>query len=242
MSAEAPQKPKGPQKAVIFDLDGTLYSLKGSKKLFMALKLWRSIGILRHFNAVRQTVRHELFSDSDHLKLSLFHQLAARAHISKNRAEEWYNEEFWRAFIALLQKKAEPRPGLKEWLIKAKEKQIKLFIVSDYDHIAERLTALGLSAELFDLLLSSEEFGQLKPAPIAFQAALDSFKVAGSNSLIIGDSPALDEAGAKAAHIPFWGINDAGVPKEGYFSWPELLKKLNTLLEDKAGEETAEFN
>ncbi len=198
----------------------------------MAQKLWRSIHILRHYNSVRHALRHELFSDSDHLKLALAHQLAARAHITPSQAKEWYEEQFWGAFLALLQQKAKVRPGLKEWLIKAKEQNIKLSIVSDYDHIPERLKALNLSPDLFDLLLTSEEFGQLKPAPVAFQAALDNFQVAAPYSLVIGDSPLLDEAGAKAANIPFLGLNNKPSNTTGYYSWPQLLEKLNALLAD----------
>lgn len=211
--------------AIIFDLDGTLYNFP-HKHFSMALRLWKSISFLRHLSGSRAHLRKELFENGVHLKNALYYQLARRSGHSVSAAREWYDNQFWPSFIQELHKLGS-RPGLADCLNQLHKAGIKLVVLSDYDHIAQRLDALGLDSGIFDQLLSSEEFGQLKPAAAPFLAALDSVKVTPAHGLVIGDSPQLDEAGALAANIPFLGIGDKD---SSYASWNEIEQKLRQIV------------
>jgi len=209
-------------KGVIFDLDGTLYTLK-HMKLRMALILWSSIGFLRNLFAARAVARAQVFNNSNDLLYCVYTELAKNAKRSSGDAEKWYQNTFMPAFIKLLHEKAVIRSDVKSLLKELKQKEIKLGIVSDFSHVKERVAAIGLDPELFDILKASEEFGVLKPSPEPVLGVAHEWNIASENIIMVGDRDDMDGECARRANMGFVGITDKTSAKENFFMWKDAL-------------------
>jgi HAD superfamily hydrolase (TIGR01549 family) len=64
--------------------------------------------------------------------------------------------------------------------------------------------------EYLDLLVVSEEVGVAKPDPAIFRIALEQLGVEAHEALFVGDSPEFDLRGAAAAGLPFVWMNPRG--------------------------------
>ena len=92
-----------------------------------------------------------------------------------------------------------PYPGVKETLIKLKEKKLKLAVVTDAPRIQAwlRLTAMKLD-DFFDAVVALDSRKKQKPSRLPFEAAMKKLKVHASECLMVGDNPDRDIKGAKA--------------------------------------------
>jgi putative hydrolase of the HAD superfamily len=89
---------------------------------------------------------------------------------------------------------------------------IRLVVVSNWDwSLHERLTETGLTP-LLDGALASAEVGAAKPDPAIFHAALERVGVAPEHAWHVGDTPAADVEGARAAgQEPVYIARDGGL-------------------------------
>lgn len=78
----------------------------------------------------------------------------------------------------------------------------------------EKLRRLGI-ADLFPIVIISEEVGVAKPDPAIFRLALERAGVPPSQSAFIGDNPEIDIAGAQAAGLMSIWYNRQGRPWPG---------------------------
>lgn len=206
---------------VVFDLDGTLYTLSGLRPR-MALSLWRSLGVLRHISGARRAVRQREFADGDALRGEFYRELGDRAGISQARAAEWYQEMFLPAFVALLDRHGTKRPELLKLLARLRTRGVRLAVVSDFPRVEDRLRALGIPPEAFDAVGSAEESGALKPWPRALLSVAAQWEMEPTKVLVVGDRQDLDGACAEAAGMAFLGV-DNGVHRggrgKGFVSW-----------------------
>ena len=93
-----------------------------------------------------------------------------------------------------------PYPGVKQTLGKLRKRGLKLCIVTDAprNKTWQRLAVTGLADE-FDVVITKDDTGQLKPSPLPFKALLKRIKLAPSSVLFLGDNPERDIKGARAA-------------------------------------------
>ena len=212
---------------IIFDLDGTLYQMK-FMKIKMSLRLIGSLGFLRHLNASRTAVRQKEFNGRAELLSAFYGELATRAGRTVQQSKSWYENDFYQAFIRVLNRTARPRSGLLEMLGKLRADGMKLAVVSDFGRIPERLAALGINPELFDMLKSSEDCGALKPAPESFLCVARDWNLAPEQILVVGDRADRDGLGARHAGMPFLGIADKSNSLADFYCWNDALVKLDT--------------
>jgi HAD superfamily hydrolase (TIGR01549 family) len=216
-------------KAVIFDLDGTLYTL-GGMKFWMALSLWSSVGMLRRLSAARMAVRNREFSDCDKLMSAFYMELAKETGSTRERVENWYQNRFMPAFVKLLEKRGQVRKGLEGLLHRLKQKEIKLAVVSDFGAVKERLEALDIDVSLFDELMSSEEAGALKPSPKAPVMLSKKWSVAPSDILMVGDRIDRDMECARRAGMQFIGISDSRLQVvSDFFLWTDASSRIEAV-------------
>ncbi len=194
-------------RAVIFDLDGTLYTLR-LMRLRMALSLLSSVGLLRQLGPARRALRGAVFSDRAALLASLHEELGRRAGTSAERARAWYEDRFLPAFVELLRRRGRLRPGLVPLLGRLRERGVRTAVVSDYGRVAERLTALRLDPGLFDDLVAAEDHGVLKPSAVPFEALALRWRLDPGEVIAVGDREDLDAASARAAGMGFVGVRD----------------------------------
>ena len=91
-----------------------------------------------------------------------------------------------------------PYPGTKRTLLKLKQKNIKLAIVSDAPKIKVwiRLVNMGME-DFFDVVVALEDTGRQKPSKLPFKAVLKQLNLKGDECLMVGDRPLRDLVGAK---------------------------------------------
>jgi len=78
------------------------------------------------------------------------------------------------------------------------------------DRQREKLEILGIE-DWFDTIVISGELGTAKPDPRVFQLAAEGLRTAEANVCHVGDEPAADIAGAKAAGLTAVWLNRGGV-------------------------------
>lgn len=105
-------------------------------------------------------------------------------------------------------------PDAQVLLAALSESGLELGVISNFDYrIYGILEALGLSRH-FDSITVSSEAGYAKPAPEIFRMALERHSLPTKEALHVGDSEALDVAGARAAGIAVVLVDpDAAAPE-----------------------------
>lgn len=229
-----------PVEAVVFDLDGTLYSKSQVKKV-MLKKLCFSIFKLKKFNDCRKAAAGDDFGEAEVMFDAVLDRLASggfelRRSVRRERWRVWLQQSYYPALLEAVAA-AEPRPGMIKLLGRMAGCGIKLAVVSDYGYVPERLESLGFNPSRFDLLLGTEELGAMKPAPRIARIVLDCLKVKADRVLVVGDRADTDQALAADNGMLFLGITDKTSNKtdcadsEGqWISWDKMLALFSSAL------------
>lgn len=223
-------------KAVLFDLDNTLYDFNSAHK--HALRTLAEYGqsrfdvdprrfLLTYKEADRQLKAELPLVAACHNRLLIAQRMLELLDLPSIVTPLELYEIYWGAFLRVIK----PYPGAMEVLDHLHGQGIRTGICTDMTaHIQHRkIAALGMSAFL-DAMVSSEEAGVEKPNPKIFHDCLRKLKVNPNEALFIGDSFERDVCGAHAAGlIPFWlNINkhpavQADFPYKELHSLTELL-------------------
>ena len=195
-------------RAVLFDLDGTLYQQPRMRAL-MAMELALSFATrplsarrrVRTLSAYRKA--QEALRSSGGGDVSPKTQLefaAARSGVPVHEVSTLVNEwMFERPLKHLPSCRAE---GLFELLSLLEQTGIPLGVLSDYPADA-KLRALGVEGRFSVVLCSSDpEVGALKPDPRGFLRAAERWQTDAADVLVVGDRLEVDGHGAVAAGMP----------------------------------------
>jgi HAD superfamily hydrolase (TIGR01509 family) len=195
-------------KAIVLDLDGTLYR-QGPLRRAMALRLLRAHAVrplhgLRTFrvlSAYRKAQEHLRDADGPRdlaeaqLRFACERTKVEPAFVSAC-VTRWMEQEP----LPLLARFA--WPGVGEFLQTCKARGLRLGVLSDYPPEA-KLEALGIR-QLFDVILCAQapDVGVFKPHPRGLQLALERLGATAAESLYVGDRVEVDAAAAAAAGMP----------------------------------------
>lgn len=102
-------------KAVVFDLDGTLYCKK-HLTLRICFHCLRSLNFIKNMQAVRDVFKGTDFSTQEKLYENFFNELACRCRKTPETAMDWYMNRFYPAFIHVLKKHYRPAAGVESLL------------------------------------------------------------------------------------------------------------------------------
>lgn len=237
-SVPNPLNPAGRVRAVLFDLDGTLYRQR-PMRAWMVLELatlairrplqapvsWR---VLSEFRRAQEALRgHETGRGGAIEQLEL---TARRTGMSVDHVEaivaEWMME---RPLKHLPRCRAE---GLMPLLDFLSRRGIKAGVFSDYPPDL-KLQALGIGGRFSVVLCSTDPaVGKFKPHPRGFLVASERWQVDPSQVLVVGDRADADAAGASAAGMPCVIIGKRNSHKaSGFVSLPSL-ERLRDVLDD----------
>jgi putative hydrolase of the HAD superfamily len=195
-------------KAVLFDLDGTLYD--------------RDALAARLFDAQYREFERELSSVGRERFLRDVHLMDEHGHGDKetgysNLVRAWgldarlatrLIDQFWSSYDGLCALPEDTRSTVAE----LRRRDLKLGVGTNGQGLRQRrkLAALGLE-RAFDVVLVSEEEGVRKPDAEIFRRALARCGVAASEALFVGDHPDADVRGAHDAgltavwkFVPYW--------------------------------------
>jgi phosphoglycolate phosphatase/putative hydrolase of the HAD superfamily len=233
-------------RAVLFDLDGTLYHQPAMRAL-MALELttavfgglrratrtWR--GLTAYRKAQEELRAREARAPStkrvqpaDQLVLA-----ASTAGLSEPElasiVAEWMFERPLK-YLPLCRAR-----GLHELVNFLEHRGLDMGVLSDYP-VGAKLRALGL-ADRFSLVLCStdRDIGAFKPSPRGFLRAAAHWRLAPGEVLMVGDRPELDAVGATAAGMPcaIIGRVRVSLPESARCLAFQSLERLRRALDDR---------
>ncbi len=219
------------KKAVLFDLDNTLYNYervhkKALKKVFNVLKKEIKISFkefFRLYKISKAEIHRELAGTaSSHNRVLYFQRLIEKTHntVEPLMILKLY-DSYWDNFLDNIRL----NKGVLKTLKILKEKGIKTAIVSDLTtHIQLRKMAkLGITPYI-DFLVTSEEAGSEKPNNVMFLLALNKLNVLPSDAVMVGDNPINDVEGANSVGLDTILLADKSSDK---FNFNEDYQKPN---------------
>lgn len=205
-------------KAVIFDLDGTLYNNKG---LPMKLVLGdiRNMFVLGAERKARKQIKGIDFKDAAGVYDALFQKMTeVKKSLTIEKARRWYQDRYMPLQVAILGMYFDIRPLTIELLEAMKARNLKVILYSDYGHESEKIEALGIPQNLFDGIVSAAKMGGLKPARTSMERLMTQFELTADSTLYIGDREDTDGESARAVGMDFFNV------KRDKAAWDELLK------------------
>ena len=225
-------------RAVLFDLDGTLYRQRRMRAL-MAIELatlavrhplqapvtWR---VLSEFRNAQEALRG--LDTSRGGALEQLELTARRTGLSVDQVEaivvEWMIE---RPLKYLFRCRAAGLVPLLDFLTR---RQIKIGVFSDYPPDL-KLQALGVAGRFSVVLCSADpEIGRFKPHPRGFLVASTRWQLDPSEVLVVGDRSDADAAGAAAAGMPCVIIGKRNHQTSSDFVSLHSLERLRDVLDD----------
>ena len=193
-------------KALLFDVDGTLYR-QTPLRAFMAaelltlplhgpLKTRRRLAALKAYRRAQEQLRHAPGARAgDQLVLA-----ATASGLPLKEVERLVADWIMRRPLKYLA--ACRARGLTELLDLATRQQTKLGVLTDYP-AEDKLAALGLAGRFSPVLSAADpEIDAFKPSPRGFLRACEVWSLEPADVLFVGDRPEVDAAGATAAGMP----------------------------------------
>lgn len=227
------------KKAVLFDLDNTLYDYepvhkKAVDSVYVLLKSKLNVSRVkfeRLFKQSKNEIHKELSGTaSAHNKVLYFQRLIEKLHKTVNpEITLKLYEAYWGTFL----KNIKLKPGVKQTLKKLKQKNMKVVIVSDLTtHIQLRkIKKIGIT-KYVDYLVTSEEAGSEKPHSIMFLLALNKINMLPEEVIMVGDSKIKDIEGANSVGIDTVLISSkkTNTNKKDFFSSDYVTKNIPDVL------------
>lgn len=216
-------------KAVLFDLDNTLYDFSSAHKL--ALRALVEYGqsrfgvpardfLLAYHQADTQLKAELPTVAACHNRIIIAQRMLELLGLPSMVAPLELYETYWGTLLRSIK----PYDGAVELLSRLHRQGIRTGICTDMTtHIQHRkIAALGIG-EYIDAMVTSEEAGIEKPNPKVFFYCMNKLHVKPEQSVFIGDSFERDVCGAfNAGMIPFWlNMSNASAPRAN-FSYKEL--------------------
>lgn len=196
-----------PLKAIIFDVDGTLYRQSPLRRA-MLVRLareclrhpaggWKASRLLQAYRRSHEELRDRRVENLADEQLSM---ACKKAGADPGEARKCLQVWFEEAPLDLLGSVA--RPGVHEFLEKARTAELLLGVFSDYP-AHRKLEAMGVSRFFTSVRWAQQpEIGELKPSPKGIQAALESLGVNTAEAIYVGDRPSVDGEAARRAGLP----------------------------------------
>lgn len=199
-----------PIRAVLFDVDGTLYH-QFPVRVLMTLELVSLVVTLRSFAAARRVwaaiagfrfVREQLRATlgEESLRRLQYVETARRVQADPVKVERWVEEWIERRPLRYL--RLARRSGISQLLHGLAAQGIRTGVLSDYP-AAAKLRALDLDDRFSVVLCATDpDVNAFKPNPAGFLKACQQWGLPPEQVLYVGDRPDVDATGAEAAGMP----------------------------------------
>jgi FMN phosphatase YigB (HAD superfamily) len=223
-------------RAVLFDVDGTLYH-QPPLRLFMAAelgtasfvrhapwnvpRLWRMLSVFRR---VREELRALGRADEPLARLQ-YTRAAERAGVPAASLEAAVDEWIYRRPLKYLRHLV--RAGMADVLAGLDARGLRVGAFSDYP-VSDKLEAMGLRATVsLELDATVESVNAFKPHPRGLEVACERWGLSPGDVLYVGDRAEVDAPGAAALGMPCAIVGAA----DGASPWPHArLRDMRDLL------------
>jgi HAD superfamily hydrolase (TIGR02253 family) len=228
------------KKAVLFDLDNTLYDYDkvhkiALKAVFDLLKKKIKISystFLKDFKLAKCEIHRELAGTaSAHNRILYFQRLIEKTHstVKPSLILKMYNT-YWNTLL----KNMKLRSGVIDLLNKLKKNGFLIAIVSDLTTNIQLRKLEKLKIEKYvDVLVTSEEAGSEKPHAIMFLLALNKLGVEPSEAMMVGDNTVADVEGANFVGLETVLLTKGKLSKTFYEDYRKpnyVIKNISELL------------
>ncbi len=237
---EKMNKPLSEYKAVVFDLDGTLYYQK-KLRIKMAWILgtyhlchfWRikDLFIIKKFREVREhwdelneepaAGREGTGGNGDSLESSQYRYLADTMHVPEDRVKHVIETWMYKRPLETVYETRDE--ALLEMIGRIKKRGQKVFIFSDYP-IEDKLKAIGLSADGMYAATDSR-LNELKPSPRGLELIMEDHDLGPDDILMVGDRMSRDGQAAENAGCDYIILPAARSKREKLYKYLENFKK-----------------
>jgi HAD superfamily hydrolase (TIGR01509 family) len=195
-------------KAIVFDVDGTLYRQAGLRRAMMlrlllnlplrpcsALPTFRALQAYRHAQELLRGTEVQGGLAAAQLRLASERCKQPEAVVTQ-LVDRWMEREPLPLLVRFMD------PALRGFLSAARERGIRLGILSDYP-AAQKLEAMGLS-EFFDVVVAAQDaaVNRFKPHPSGLAEALRRLGAEPTEALYVGDRHEIDGEVARALGVP----------------------------------------
>lgn len=182
-------------RAVIFDLDGTLYDNRCLPVCLPIIEFFTfRLGYLARERKVRRQLRGCDFDTEEAFYDRLFHLILPK---HPERARRWYLGHYLPLQARILRLFCRPDAWVEPKLRELRQQGVKLALYSDYAFASQKLRALGLDPGLFDLIVDAPSLGGLKPSAVCASQVLETLGVTPSEAVFVGDRDDCDAASAR---------------------------------------------
>ena len=189
-------------KAIIFDLDGTLY-LKPGLPLRLILSDIPHMFVLGNERKARAELKGRRFGSAEAYYNALFTRVAELSHSTPEKVKRWYETGYMPTMQRLLRRHYSLEPWVATLLPELHRRGIKTAVYSDYGCVTERLEALGFDCQWVDLVADAPSLGGLKPCKESAMKICDELGVAPEETLLIGDRDDTDGESARRCGMRF---------------------------------------
>lgn len=217
-------------KAVIFDVDGTLYTQAKLRRRMLfdllgyyGMRPWRlrEMLVLHHFRAEREKRAGSACTNLEQMQYVWCAQASGATVAEIRQLVERWMFRHPNQYLATCR-----YPGTQEFFSALRHHGIRIGIYSDYD-AHDKLAALGLQA---DSIVSSTDpaVDHLKPAPQGLLHVCRQLGLTPAECLFIGDRPELDGLCAERAGMPHFIVSRQ--PNGEFNFYQDLIKSLDATL------------
>lgn len=189
-------------KAVIFDLDGTLYDNSKIAKSIIIRSLL-NLRILSSERKCRHKMAGNFYGSDGQTYPELFKRMSEMAGCTPAKAEKWFWDTYMPLQVKVLKQTCHRKPWVDATLSELKASGIKVACFSDYGMVKEKLEALGIDCGQFDFIADAPSLGGLKPCKEGFLAVAKELGVSPEDALVVGDREDTDGVGAKLSGMQF---------------------------------------
>ena len=229
-----------PIRAVLFDVDGTLYqqppmralmSLELSSLLTSPARFPGRLRALAAYRKAQEALRASWEGRHDSLGSAQLEMASQKADVPRDEVERLV--ESWIHFRPLKYLRFCRAKGLTPLLDHLERSNVRMGVLSDYP-AAKKLEALGIRERFSPVLCATDpEINAFKPHPKGFLRACELWRLKPAEVLMVGDRADADAAGAAAAGLPCVIIGRP--PRTGQnFLTLSSLERLHRVLDPRA--------
>lgn len=209
-------------KAIIFDLDGTLFAKPHIARHLVLANLFH-LSMLKAERSCRGELKGCYWGEGADANSHLFDMMAERLHCTPEKVAQWYWDKYMPSMIKVIRRHYGKASWVPSLMQECRRRQVKMAVLSDYPCVREKLSAIGLDASSFDMVADAPSSGGFKPCAEVFLSMARRMEVAPADILVVGDRDDTDGEGARRAGMMFRLVDNSGEYDVGNDILPYLL-------------------